>query len=139
MHSCPYENHLLLLQKKHSKNIPFLQVLAFDTYYCIYVCLRHYWSILHLVALPTLRQLPKLKLNCSKTNCGDISKLDEIGDVHGHFVDLGVVEFLNLSEELGVFLCDEINGNTFTTKTTTTTDTMKIVLQVVGEIVVNNE
>ena len=41
--------------------------------------------------------------------------LDEVGDVHGHLLNLGVVELLDVAEDAHVVLNDEVDGDTLTT------------------------
>ena len=48
--------------------------------------------------------------------------LDKIGDIHGHLVDLGVVELLNVFQTSPIVLRDEVDGDAFTTKSTATAD-----------------
>ena len=56
--------------------------------------------------------------------CGhiEISTLNEVGDVHRHFVNLGVVELLDVFQVTPVLLRDKVDGDAFTTETTTTSD-----------------
>lgn len=65
--------------------------------------------------------------------------LDQVGNVHGHFLDLGAVELFNLTHHADVVSSDEVNGNTLSAETTTTTDTVDVVLPVGGEIVVDDQ
>lgn len=60
-------------------------------------------------------------------------------NVHGHLLDLGAVELLNLTHHADIVSGDEVDGNTLTTETTTTTDTVNVVLTVGGQVVVNNK
>ena len=53
--------------------------------------------------------------------------LDEIGDVGGKFLDDRLVETLDVLEETFVFGGNKVDGNTLTTETTGTTDTVKVV------------
>jgi len=48
--------------------------------------------------------------------------LDKVGDVHGHLLDLGVVELLDLAEHGNVLTADKVDGNTLATETTATTN-----------------
>ena len=48
--------------------------------------------------------------------------LDEVGDVHGHLVDAGVVEFLDVVQSALVLVRHEVDGHAFAAETTTTTD-----------------
>ena len=56
--------------------------------------------------------------------CGhiEISTLNEVGDVHRHFVNLGVVELLDVLKIAFVLLGDKVDGHSFTTETTSTPD-----------------
>ena len=65
--------------------------------------------------------------------------LDKVGNVHGHFSDLGVVELLNIAQVADVALSEEVDGNTLTSETTGTTDAVDVVLTVGGEVEVDNQ
>ena len=65
--------------------------------------------------------------------------LDEVSNVHGHLLDLGAVELFNFAHHTDIVSSDEVDGNTLTTETTTTTDTVNVVLTVGGEIVVDDQ
>lgn len=65
--------------------------------------------------------------------------LDEVSDVHGHLLDLSAVELLNLAHHSDVLGGDEVDGNTLSAETTTTTDSVNVVLSVGGEIVVDDQ
>jgi hypothetical protein len=62
-----------------------------------------------------------------------------VRDVERHLIDLGVVELLNITQHTNVLGGDKVDGNTLTTETATTTNTMDVVLAVGGEIVVDDE
>lgn len=59
--------------------------------------------------------------------------------VHWHFVDLGGVVLLNVSEDSDVVILDKVDGHTFSAETTRTTDAMNIQLTIVGQIIVDNQ
>jgi hypothetical protein len=61
------------------------------------------------------------------------------GNVHGHLLDLGAVELLDLAHHTDIVGGDEVDGHTLATETTTTTDTVDVVLAVGGEIVVDDK
>jgi len=65
--------------------------------------------------------------------------LDEVGYVERHFLDLSVVELFDLSHRANVVGGDEVDGDSLTTETTGTTDTVDVVLLVRRHIVVNDE
>ena len=48
--------------------------------------------------------------------------LDQVSHVHRHLVDASVVEFLDIVQCTFVVVRDEIDGNAFTTKSATTSD-----------------
>jgi hypothetical protein len=63
----------------------------------------------------------------------------QTGNVHGHLLDLSAVELLNLSHHAHIVGGDKVDGDTLATETTTTTDTVDVVLAVSGEIVVDDQ
>lgn len=65
--------------------------------------------------------------------------LNQVGHVHGHLLNLGAVELLNLTHHTDVLSGDEVDGNTLTTETTTTADTVDVVLAVGGKVVVDDQ
>ena len=46
--------------------------------------------------------------------------LDEIGNIHGHLINGGVVELFNVTKNAHIFTCYKVNGNTLAAKATTT-------------------
>ena len=66
-------------------------------------------------------------------------RLDEVGNVERHLVDLGRVELLNVAEHADVVVGDKVDGNTLTAETTTTADTVDVVLTVGGQVVVDDK
>ena len=48
--------------------------------------------------------------------------LDEVSDVHGHLVDAGVVEFLDVVQSAFVLVSHEVDGHALAAETTSTTD-----------------
>lgn len=66
-----------------------------------------------------------------KKEDGRIEILDEVGDIHGHFEDLGRVELLNLSQHAGIIAGHEVDRHALASKTTTTSNTMDVVLLVI--------
>src|SRR2546423_4523630 len=76
--------------------------------------------------------------------------LDQVGDVHWHFLDLGRVELLDITHHPNVLGCDKVDRNTnvrlflawkvpLTTETSTTTNSVDVVFAVSGKIVVDDE
>jgi hypothetical protein len=59
--------------------------------------------------------------------------------VHGHLLDLCAVELLDLAHHADIVSGDEVDGNTLTSETSTTTDAVNVVLAVGGEIVVDDK
>jgi hypothetical protein len=72
-------------------------------------------------------------------NAARNSFLDEVSHVHGHLLDLCAVELLNLAHHADIVSGDEVDGHTLTSETSTTTDTMDVVLTVGGKVVVDDE
>lgn len=89
------------------------------------------WSLCR-HARPGTRDLPNFELENRMT-------LDKIGDVHWHLLDLSAVELLDFSHHADILSGDEVDGNTLTSETSTTTDTMDVVLTVGWEIVVDDQ
>jgi len=65
--------------------------------------------------------------------------LDEIGHVHGHLLDLRAVELLNFAHHTHILGSYEVDGNALAAETTTTADTVDIVLAVSGKVVVDDQ
>ena len=51
--------------------------------------------------------------------------LNEVGNVHGHLIDAGVVEFLDIVKSALVLISHEVDGDSFATESTTTTDPVR--------------
>jgi hypothetical protein len=64
--------------------------------------------------------------------------LDEISNVHWHLFDLSAVELFDFSHHAHIFRSNEINSDTFPPKTTTTSDTMDVILTIRWKIIVDN-
>lgn len=69
---------------------------------------------------------------------GNKAALDEIGNVHGHLLDLSAVELLDFSHHANILGRDEVDGYTLSAETTTTTNAVDIVLPVRGQIIVDD-
>ncbi len=65
--------------------------------------------------------------------------LNEVGNVHWHLLDLSAVELLNLAHHADIISGDEVDGNTLTSETSTTTDSVDVVLTVGWKIVVDDQ
>ena len=65
--------------------------------------------------------------------------LDKVSDVHGHLGDLGIVELLDVAQVANISLGEEVDGNTLTTETAGTTDTVDVVLTVCGQVEVDDQ
>jgi len=65
--------------------------------------------------------------------------LDEVGNVHRHLLDLCRVELLDLPHHAYIVSGDEVDGDTLSAETTTTTNSVDVVLTVGGEIVVDDQ
>lgn len=64
---------------------------------------------------------------------------EQLGYVGRHLHDLGGVESLNLSQGANVVVGNEVDGNTLSTETTTSTDSVDVVLLVAWQVVVDNQ
>ena len=51
---------------------------------------------------------------------GCVPGLDEVSHVHGHLVNLSVIEHFNVLEHTFIFTCDEVDGYTFSAKPAST-------------------
>jgi hypothetical protein len=60
-------------------------------------------------------------------------------NVHWHLLDLSAVELLNLTHHAHIISRNKVNGNTLASETTTTTDTVDVVLTVGGQVVVDDK
>ena len=65
--------------------------------------------------------------------------LDEIGDVGGKFLDDRLVETLDVLEETFVFGGNKVDGDTLTTETTGTTDTVKVIFGLRRQVKVDDQ
>lgn len=70
---------------------------------------------------------------------GGCRRLDKVGNVERHLIDLGVVELLDLSEHGNILGGDEVDSNTLSAESTTSTDSVDVVLLGGGEIVVDDQ
>ncbi len=68
-----------------------------------------------------------------------MANLEQIGDVGGHLLDLGVVELLDVLHVLHVRLDDEVDGHALAAETTGAADAVDVVLSVGGEVVVDDQ
>lgn len=99
---------------------------------------------LPLLGDPTLSWCPRTDFwvcapAARERNSDDGGSLDEVGNVHGHLLNLGAVELLNLTHHADILGGDEVDGNTLSAETTTTTDTVDVVLAVGGKVVVDDQ
>jgi hypothetical protein len=65
--------------------------------------------------------------------------LDEVGNVHRHLLNLSTVEGFDFTEHAHILGGDEVDGNTLSAETTSTTNSVDVVLTVGGEIVVDDQ
>merc|ERR1719234_1549646 len=68
-----------------------------------------------------------------------IPQLYQVRNVHGHFVNLGVVEFLDILECPLVVVGDKVDGNSLTAEPSATSDPVDVVLPVGGQVVVDDQ
>merc|ERR1719341_2146383 len=74
-----------------------------------------------------------------KEGASPIPQLYQVRNVHGHFVNLGVVEFLDILECPLVVIGDKVDGNSLTAEPSTTSDPVDVVLPVGGQVVVDDQ
>ena len=65
--------------------------------------------------------------------------LDQVGNVHGHLVNLGVVELLDVAQVTHVPGGQEVDGDSLTSETPGASDTVDVVLAVGRQVVVDHE
>jgi hypothetical protein len=65
--------------------------------------------------------------------------LDQVSHVHGHLLDLSAVELFDLAHHADIVSGDEVDGDTLSSETTTTTDAVDVVLAVGREVVVDDQ
>lgn len=71
--------------------------------------------------------------------CLRLGLVELTSHVHGHLLDLCAVELLDLAHHADIVSSDEVDGNTLTSETSTTTDAVDVVLAVGGKVVVDDE
>lgn len=64
--------------------------------------------------------------------------LDKIGHIHGHLLDRGVVERLNVPQGSLVILSHHVDGYSLSAKTTTPTNPVDVVFPVGRQVVVDD-
>merc|ERR1712166_916432 len=67
------------------------------------------------------------------------SFLDEVSDVHGHLLNLCVVELLNVAEHTHILGHDEVDRDTLATESAGATNAVNVVLTILRKIVVNHK
>ena len=65
--------------------------------------------------------------------------LDHVSDVHWHFLNLGVVILFNVLHRPHIVVGHEVDRNTLTTKTTTASNPVQVVLHILGEIEIDDQ
>jgi len=67
------------------------------------------------------------------------NSLDQVGNVHRHLLDLGVVVLFDVTHGAHVVVGDEVDSDTLTSETTGTTDSVQVVLDVRRQVVVDDQ
>ena len=67
------------------------------------------------------------------------TSLDKIGHIHRHLTNLGSVKLFDITEVTDISFRKEVDGNTLTTETSGTTDTMDVVLSVGRKVKVDDQ
>jgi len=68
-----------------------------------------------------------------------MKRLDEVGDVHWHLLDLSAVKLFDFSHHTHVLSSNEVDRNTLSSETTSATDSVDVVLTVGGKVVVDDQ
>jgi len=68
-----------------------------------------------------------------------VQNLDKVSNIHWHLLDLGGIELLDLTHHTNIISGNKVDCNTFSSKTTTTTDSVNVVFAVGGKVVVDNQ
>ena len=70
---------------------------------------------------------------------GPSTGCSQVIQIGRHLLDLSVVMVLDLLDEAGVLREDEVDGSSLSTETTSSTDSVNVVLLLDGELVVDDE
>merc|ERR1712002_382612 len=65
--------------------------------------------------------------------------LNQVSNVHGHLVNLCVVEFFNVLKRSLVIVCYKVDSNSLSTKSSSSTDPVNVVFSVGRKVVVDNQ
>mmetsp|Transcript_47404 Transcript_47404/g.136941 ORF Transcript_47404/g.136941 Transcript_47404/m.136941 type:complete len:469 (-) Transcript_47404:55-1461(-) len=65
--------------------------------------------------------------------------LDEVGDVHGHLIDLRGVELLDVAEDSDVVVLDEVDGHALPAEAARAADAVDVELSVVRQVVADDQ
>lgn len=67
---------------------------------------------------------------CTTEDRGGVRPLSsqQIRHIHGHLINLCSIELFDIAQDSNVVCFDEVDGHSFTTETTGTTDTMDVQL-----------
>jgi len=75
----------------------------------------------------------------SSARATEVLTLDQVSDVHGHLLDLRVVELLDVAQEADIVTCEEVDGDSLATEAARAANTVDVVLAVSWQIVINHE
>lgn len=67
------------------------------------------------------------------------SKLDKVGNIHGHLVDLCVIMLLDVSHHALVVLCYKVDCHSLPTESAGSTNPMDVVLPVTGKVIIDDK
>jgi len=71
------------------------------------------------------------------SSCGALC--NQVGHIHGHLEDLGVVELLDFTHGAHIFFGDEVDANTLATEATTSANALNVVLLNKRQVVVDDQ
>jgi len=97
-------------------------------------------TFLSQLIMSAMQQTPPMQIGNALTPVAQADRsLDQVSHVHWHLLNLGAVELLNFSHHAHIIGSNEVDSNTLSSKSATTTDTMNVVLSVGGQIVVDDQ
>merc|ERR1712113_292130 len=75
-----------------------------------------------------------------KSNAAFARRLsDEVRNIHGHLIDLGGVELLNVAKNTNVIILDKINRDAFAAEAARASNAVDVELTIVGEVIADHK
>mmetsp|Transcript_147075 Transcript_147075/g.208577 ORF Transcript_147075/g.208577 Transcript_147075/m.208577 type:complete len:110 (+) Transcript_147075:232-561(+) len=96
-------------------------------------------KVAYLLVAATGRKPPKLQpFTFWQQPLRRIQRSNEVGDVHWHLFDLGVVEPLKILHDANVVVRNKIDGHALSTEPTAASNPVKVILHVGWKIIVDH-